>query len=634
MFLLNIWKLSETQSYIVIGLAVVAVLCLIGIIVLSVKDKKNDKAKKDDSKEALESANNDIEKIEDKESSSEILNKDDDKEIVEPTNDSAQASTLEEEADSNAASEEKTVSEDSVDNKQEEKFIDDSLVDPDSKQEESIIADENKNIAKTVVKKDTFIKVNYLKSFRAKLSMSNDETREFYRIIKSHCLKYGLKSRMSWACETIYKGRVAYAKLTIRGKNLNVNLALNPADFENTKYYFKDTSDSKKYAMVPMRVKVKSSRSTKYVLELIDIMMEKEGIETNDKYDDSVIPEEKRSLEENLELGLIKKVENIIEGDEYIKAIEDLDDEEDDDDEDDEIENDGESESQESDMPLVLVNYIKSFRAKLSMANLEAREYYEIVKNYLLSYKLKSRMSWACETIYKGRVAYAKLTIRGKNLNVNLALNPADFENTKYYFKDTSDSKKYAMVPMRVKVKSSRGLKYVLELIDIMMNNNGLKKIPTYENVNTAEQVRSFDENLSLGLIKKINGRKASLEEIEEERIINDIPDTSVDSASENGDSDELVIDDEIMEMVTEIISTHKRVGKKGIINLDDIDRNFEENELVSVKSLKEKKLISSNIGQVKCLSRGKLTKPLIFELDDYSLPAIKTILVTGGEIR
>lgn len=438
MFLLNIWKLSETQSYIVIGLAVVAVLCLIGIIVLSVKDKKNDKAKKDDSKEALESANNDIEKIEDKESSSEILNKDDDKEIIEPTNDSAQDSTLEEEADSNAASEEKTVSEDSVDNKQEEKFIDDSLVDPDSKQEESIIADDNKNIAKTVVKKDTFIKVNYLKSFRAKLSMSNDETREFYRIIKSHCLKYGLKSRMSWACETIYKGRVAYAKLTIRGKNLNVNLALNPADFENTKYYFKDTSDSKKYAMVPMRVKV----------------------------------------------------------------------------------------------------------------------------------------------------------------------------------------------------KSSRGLKYVLELIDIMMNNNGLKKIPTYENVNTAEQVRSFDENLSLGLIKKINGRKASLEEIEEERIINDIPDTSVDSASANGDSDELVIDDEIMEMVTEIISTHKRVGKKGIINLDDIDRNFEENELVSVKSLKEKKLISSNIGQVKCLSRGKLTKPLIFELDDYSIPAIKTILFAGGEIR
>lgn len=62
MFLLNIWKLSETQSYIVIGLAVVAVLCLIGIIVLSVKDKKNDKDKGNDSKEALESTNNDTEK--------------------------------------------------------------------------------------------------------------------------------------------------------------------------------------------------------------------------------------------------------------------------------------------------------------------------------------------------------------------------------------------------------------------------------------------------------------------------------------------------------------------------------------------------------------------------------------------
>ncbi len=281
----------------------------------------------------------------------------------------------------------------------------------------------------------------------------------------------------------------------------------------------------------------------------------------------------------------------------------------------------------------IKVSYLKSYRAKVSMALDTVRDYYRIIKEHCLKYGLKSRMSWGCETIYKGRIPYAKLTIRGKNLNVNLALNPNDFENTKYYFKDTRDSKKYEMVPMRVKVKSSRSLKYALELIDIMMANNNFKKNEAYETINTAEPIRSFDANLALGLIKKVKGRKASLEEIVENRISDEVEGDSYQDDYPD-DMDELVIDSEILEMVWEIVGTHPKKGKKSIINLDDINAAYEDNEIVSKDSLKEKKLISSNIGQVKCLARGRLSKALIFQLEDYSLQAIEKILLSGGEIR
>ncbi len=641
MFLFNIWKLSQTQSYIVIGLAAVAFLCLIGIIVLSVKSKNATKNEIVNENKPVE----DIQIAEEKEVNNvENQNLDNETEALKQATDEANKDNTD--SDSTDVSEASILNQtNNVENVESDEANDISADSLEQKNEEnnegieenSQNQDDTPDLSniKTITKTNSFIKVSYLKSYRAKVSMALDTVRDYYRIIKEHCLKYGLKSRMSWGCETIYKGRKAYLKLTIRGKNLNVNLALNPNDFENTKYFYKDTSDSKKYEMVPMRVKVKSSRSLKYALELIDIMMQNAGLEQNEKYSIEFEVEGQRSLDENLKLGLIKKVESIVEDEKLIHnnledELEDEDDEEDNDE--DEMEENTEAKA-DSSMPLVLVNYLKSFRAKLSMASEDARSYYEIVKNHLLSYKLKSRMSWGCETIYKGRIPYAKLTIRGKNLNVNLALNPNDFENTKYYFKDTRDSKKYEMVPMRVKVKSPRSLKYALELIDIMMANNNFKKNEAYETINTAEPIRSFDANLALGLIKKVKGRKASLEEIVENRISDEVEGDSYQDDYPD-DMDELVIDSEILEMVWEIVGTHPKKGKKSIINLDDINAAYEDNEIVSKDSLKEKKLISSNIGQVKCLARGRLSKALIFQLEDYSLQAIEKILLSGGEIR
>ena len=42
-------------------------------------------------------------------------------------------------------------------------------------------------------------------------------------------------------------------------------------------------------------------------------------------------------------------------------------------------------------------------------------------------------------------------------------------------------------------------------------------------------------------------------------------------------------------------------------------------------------KLVSVGAGRLKVLARGMLSKPLRVEADDFSMDALKMILVTGG---
>ena len=79
---------------------------------------------------------------------------------------------------------------------------------------------------------------------------------------------------------------------------------------------------------------------------------------------------------------------------------------------------------------------------------------------------------------------------------------------------------------------------------------------------------------------------------------------------------------------------TESYVGnKKAEINIDVIGRNFEAGDRVSINTLKEKKMIPSNVGYVKILARGSLDKPLTVVAQKYSVAAVKMILLTGGTV-
>ena len=97
---------------------------------------------------------------------------------------------------------------------------------------------------------------------------------------------------------------------------------------------------------------------------------------------------------------------------------------------------------------------------------------------------------------------------------------------------------------------------------------------------------------------------------------------------------DELMSDD-VAESLIEEDNVKRRIqGKKDIINVDTLSMNFNDGDLVNLEALIEKKLVSSNTKYVKVLARGTLDKKLNVDLHDYSIQAVKMILLTGGTVK
>ena len=64
--------------------------------------------------------------------------------------------------------------------------------------------------------------------------------------------------------------------------------------------------------------------------------------------------------------------------------------------------------------------------------------------------------------------------LHGKKCCASFALDPKDYENSKYFFKDVSDVKKYEKTPLLMKITSPRKVKYTKELLEMIFANNGL----------------------------------------------------------------------------------------------------------------------------------------------------------------
>lgn len=121
-----------------------------------------------------------------------------------------------------------------------------------------------------------------------------------------------------------------------------------------------------------------------------------------------------------------------------------------------------------------MMKFNRSFIARIIQSTDEQKEYYGKVKTALLSYaKVNSNMAWGAERFNKGRETIARFKIRGKTLCLYLALNPYDFEPSVYHQYDVSDNKSMHGTPMMVKIKSPRGVKKAIRLIDAMLEQRG-----------------------------------------------------------------------------------------------------------------------------------------------------------------
>ncbi len=109
------------------------------------------------------------------------------------------------------------------------------------------------------------------KTFEEKLAESDPEVVENYNLINDTLAQYkNVKARLSKKCQSYRKGKVLVAKVAIVGKSARLYLALDPNEYATSKYHHKDVSDKKSYATTPFMLRVKSKRSQKYAVELIE----------------------------------------------------------------------------------------------------------------------------------------------------------------------------------------------------------------------------------------------------------------------------------------------------------------------------------------------------------------------------
>ena len=232
------------------------------------------------------------------------------------------------------------------------------------------------------------------------------------------------------------------------------------------------------------------------------------------------------------------------------------------------------------------------------------------------------------------------MIFRGKTLCVCLAIEPSSLEGTKYFYENVGNIKKYEAVPVMVRVRSSRGCRYTLELIKMMLESAGFtQKRPVSETFSyhkpedkmalvekgyikvmmtngdgepiaaDFEAMKNLKFNLAAGMpiMKKVTAEEAAA-----------IPDADVEGFIETET------------VVTEDIITGRR---KGIVNIDTISEAYKDGETVTLQSLIAKKLVAKNIGFVKILARGTLDKALTVKANDFSIDAAKMIVIAGGSV-
>ena len=116
------------------------------------------------------------------------------------------------------------------------------------------------------------------------------------------------------------------------------------------------------------------------------------------------------------------------------------------------------------------------FEQRLLASEKELQELYSELKNEILSYGVKSRVSSSGDTFRLHRKTYVKMTVAGKSLKLYFALNPDDYKDSPIPVQDASEKGIYAEIPLVFKVKSALSVRRCKQLIQDTMEKDGLEQ--------------------------------------------------------------------------------------------------------------------------------------------------------------
>lgn len=292
------------------------------------------------------------------------------------------------------------------------------------------------------------------------------------------------------------------------------------------------------------------------------------------------------------------------------------------------------------------MRYDYSFRAKLIQSTAETQRYYGEFMDFVSAYpKVKARESRKQVRVYAGRKTLAVLLFKGKKLCAAFALEP-DRAEPKYHVVDMSDRKKYESVPSLLKIFSERKLRYAKELFDKVAFAAKLTRGEPEYSGNYVLPYRTTEELIADGLVRALTSgsgdetdaviadvavlvreritlreaRAALSDEAAAAQVIADGPTA--------GEADEAETGAETPRRTPVRAATR---GKRAVLNIDTLSRCFSAGETVTLDAVKAKGLVPQSAEAYKVLARGYIDKPLTVEAQDFSLDAVKMLVLTGG---
>ena len=471
---------------------------------------------------------------------------------------------------------------------------------------------EDEEEVKTITdEKGNIFQIRFIKSFTAKLIQSPEETKKYYEELKNEVLSYKkTNSRISWHYDATNSGRNYVLKFAIRGKTLCVYFPLNVDDYVDSKYKV-ERVESKKFEDVPCLYRIKNDRRLDYAKELIEVVASNLGLEKGEEQHEvysnlpyepnkplvarGLIKEQKIQVNKPATEPVVLETKTNSDGDEVIVT-------------------------KDASGNIFEIRYIKSFTAKLSQSEDIVKDYYTELKNYVLSYKdTHSRVSWHYDAINVGRDYVLKFAIRGKTLCVYYALDASKLDEK--YKVEEAKGRKFEDVPCLYRIKNDRRLDYAKELIDLLMSEKAISK-GSEQNEDYRIPSESTKALLAKGLIKEVKTK------VQDKEIIKHYDSISVSKA------DEEMSDEKAESSIEEVEVIKPRKGSKEIINIDTLSENYNNGDEVTLESLIKKGLVPATTGHIKVLARGVLDKKLDVIANDFSIPAIKMIVLVGGHVK
>ena len=281
----------------------------------------------------------------------------------------------------------------------------------------------------------------------------------------------------------------------------------------------------------------------------------------------------------------------------------------------------------------------KSYELHLRTADDEVKKAYEILRNALETYKIKSRITKSCENFSRTGITPSKVKegkpirlqvkfkISGKFIKAYMNLNP---ENLKEYrIKDVSN--KYPDQPTYIKVRSKLSIKRALELIDMLAVQEGFVKANDKKGLKVEEVITKLKEKHAYNKYAEIynDSELTIMQKLGYEHIVQ-----------------KYYVQNENVVYLSDVNSFHKDFAEKLVISklikdphryiydevsLETIEKAFDNGAIVNLESMRNAGIVKKNANFITVKASEKLTKNLIVEANVIEPNAVAMIFIAGG---